>query len=221
MPEAQALNSLVQTVQDSVVLQMLVVTMAVIYLLINQGRVRSRQEERDSAVQTRQQDFLAKVFTAQERALDTKEQLEKLHELRQDELGLLQNHSRILAEIPVLVRDVNEVVQQFHKTQIGIQETSIATAQHMVDFMAEQKARFDRVDEKVDSVMDTNMRLVVLLEQLNENLKMFNFNIEAFNTNIETFNREITEIKAMVTKTITSEQPAVKPEADKPKDTAE
>lgn len=212
MPELQALNSLKEIVGLGAGAMMLTVIIAMFIFLRSQDKTRAKAEEIDALAANRTQELWQQTFAALTKAQDTKEQLEKLHDLREGELDLLQNHSKILSTIPTLVQDVNNVVQMFHKTQISIQEISLTTAQHMVDFMTEQKARFDTMDEKVDTIMDSNSRLVILLERLNANLERFNNNLEMLGG----MSKDIQDIKGAILKTITDEQPAVDLNTTKP-----
>jgi hypothetical protein len=203
MPEVQAINQLASTLQNSILATMAIVTLAVIGMMIWQIRSSNAQDKR-------QQDTVEQVFTSLKKALDNKEQLDKLGDGQDTELVILQSHQTVLNGLPGLIRDFKDAVEGFHGSQVQIREANLTTIQHLIDFMEEQGSRFDSLDTKVELMLDNDARLVILLERLNQNL-------ETFNANMETFNRDISNIKAMVAKQITSEQPTVKSESEAPK----
>jgi methyl-accepting chemotaxis protein len=202
MPEVQAINQLATTLQNSILATMAIVTLAVIFMMIWQIRSNNAQDKR-------QAETINTVLHMQTRALDNKEQLGRLADGQDTAVVVMQNMQHGLLPFPEWIRDINLAIQTFHEMVDSLREMIKEQGSQIQSLRDERTHEIKDIGEKVDTLMDNNVRLVILLERLNANL-------ERFNTNMERFNADIAEIKRMVAKQITSEQPAVKPETDAP-----
>lgn len=207
--EVQALNTLIQTLQGSIVLQSIAVTFVLAFIVIQNGRSRAKQDERDSKAEERNQGLIGELFATNKKALDTKEQLDKLHDLREGEMAILENQGKALAVFPNLIGDIETAIQALHETTQRISALTLDGNQALVNFLTAYEHESEKVqtnirtiDQKVDTMMDSNARLVILLERLNVNLETFNSNMARFNEGMEV-------IKQAVLKEVTSETSAV------------
>lgn len=205
MPELQVLNTLKEIFGLGAGAVIATVIIAMFLFLRSQDKTRAKAEELDAKSAERLQDTLQSVFNALTKAQDNKLQLDKVNDAQDTALVILQNHSIVLQRLPQLVKDFNDAVEAFHQTQSQMREADLTTAQHMVDFIMEQKNNFSTLGEKVDTVMDSNARLVILLERLNANLERLNTSLELLGS----VSTDIQDIKGAILKTVTSEEKAV------------
>lgn len=200
MPEVQAINQLAETLQNSILATMAIVTLSVILMMFWMIRAANAQDKR-------QQHTVQTVLTMQGKALDTKEQIDRLADGQDSAVVVLQNHQGALNTLSSLIKQSHEllkVLQAAHEQEAVLNQKIVDT---MVDIFSEQEGINDRLgtmNEQIETAQDANMRLIVLLERLNVNLETFNDSIKVFNAHMET-------IKSAVLSEVHSEPPSIQP----------
>lgn len=204
MPELQALNSIKDIVGLGAGAMMLTVIIAMFIFLKSQDKIRANAESLDAQAAARMQDLLQQIFSSLNKAQENKEELDRLGDGQDSAVVVMQNIQTLFNPLPSLIRGMSDGMETFQQALSQVKELNITASQHITDFMVDQERRFDSVDEKVDSIMDTNMRLVLLLERLNANLERLNMSLET----LSGVSTDIQEIKGAIMNTVTSEQTA-------------